>query len=478
MNKLKIVSISMFSTVILLGTVAFAKTGTVNAPSGLVLRKEASKSAQPITTVYDYATVEVLEQSGEWYKVKYGSYEGYMFAEFVEVEEEEKTIEQQPQEEPKQNVEENVDINQETINNNQEENIQNNQSEQEPSYPQKKVVKSNLNIYIIPSLTASIIGSAEQSKEITVNYVLNGWSNVTYENTQGWVRNYYIANGNDIAPSNEENKPEENVQPEENTKPQGNEQENIVENNQPSSESNGQSQENTFTVRKGYINVSSSANVREKASTSSSVVTTLTRNTEIYIIGEEGDFYQIEYRTFTGYVAKSLISDKSLDEVTSRGSAERKEEPIKEELKEDKEKTEEKKQEDKKTATNSVARNNIISFAKKYLGYDYVSGGTTPSTGFDCTGFTYYVYNACGYSLSRSCSVQAKSGNAVSKADLKAGDLLLFNNGANGSIGHVGIYIGDGTFIHAANSRRGVVIDTINSGYYNTYYYQARRIVD
>lgn len=467
MNKLRIVSISIFSTVILLGTVVLAKTGTVNAPSGLVLRKEASKSAQPITTVYDDATVEVLEQSGEWYKVKYGSYEGYMFAEFVEVEEEEKPVEQ-PQEQPNQDIEENVDTNQEQENNNQEENIQNNESEQETSYPQKKVAKTNLNIYIIPSLTANIIGSIEQSKEITVNYVLNGWSNITYENTQGWVRNYYIDNEN-ITNSNEENKPEENVNAQDNVKPE----ENIAQN-----ESNEQPQENTFTVRKGYINVSSSANVREKASTSANIVTTLTRNTQVYIIGEEGDFYQIEYKTFTGYVAKSLISDTSLEDVTSRSSAERQEETIKEEQKTHNEEVEENNQVDSAPVTNSVAGNNVVSFAKKYLGYDYVSGGTTPSTGFDCTGFTYYVYNACGYSLSRSCSIQAKSGTAVSKSDLKAGDLLLFNNGANGSIGHVGIYIGDGTFIHAANSRRGVVTDTINSGYYNTYYYQARRIVD
>lgn len=460
MNKLKVVSISIFSTVVLLGTVAFAKTGTVNAPSGLVLRKEASKSAQPITTVYDDATVEVLEQTGEWYKVKYGSYEGYMFAEFVEVEEEEKPVEQ-PQEQTNQDIEENVDTNQEQENNNQEENIQSSESEQETSYPQKKVAKTNLNIYIIPLLTANIIGSIEQSKEITVNYVLNGWSNITYENTQGWVRNYYIDNEN-ITNSNEENKPEENINAQDNVKPE----ENIAQN-----ESNEQPQENTFTVRKGYINVSSSANVREKASTSANVVTTLTRNTQIYIIGEEGDFYQIEYKTFTGYVAKSLISDTSLEEVTSRGAAERKEEVVKE-------KEENSNQAENKPVVNSQEGNNVVSFAKKYLGYDYVSGGTTPSTGFDCTGFTYYVYNACGYSLSRSCSIQAKSGTAVSKSDLKAGDLLLFNNGANGSIGHVGIYIGDGVFIHAANSRRGVVTDTINSGYYNTYYYQARRIVD
>lgn len=456
MNKLKVVSISIFSTVVLLGTVAFAKTGIVNAPSGLVLRKEASKSADPITTVDDDAKVEILEQSGEWYKIKYNNYEGYMFAEYVEVEEE-KTVEQQPQEEPKQDTEANVDTNQEQASHNQEENIQNNESEKEASYPQTKVAKSNLKIYIIPSVTSNVIGNIEQSKEITVNYVLNDWSNITYKNTQGWVRNYFIDN------EKVENKQEES-----------NEQKNTEETQQDTNNNEQQQGTTTFETKKGYINVSSSANVRKSASTSAEVITTLTRNTQVNIVGEEGEFYKIEFQNYNGYVAKTLISDKALQDVTSRSSGERKEKAneVKEQTKQENIKTE------STPANNSQAGTSVVSFAKKYLGYDYVSGGTTPSTGFDCTGFTYYVYNACGYSLSRSCSVQAKSGTAVSKADLKAGDLLLFNNGANGSIGHVGIYIGDGTFIHAANSRRGVVTDTINSGYYNTYYYQARRIVD
>ena len=439
MNKLKIISILILSTLILLGTTSFAKTGTVNAPNGLVLRNEASKSAKPITTVYDNAKVEILEQSGEWYKVKYDNYEGYMFAEYIEVEEEENIVEKKPQEEPQ--VEEPVST-PENENNDQE----------VSSYPQTKVVKSNLNIYIIPSVTSNVIGSIEQSKTVTVNYVLNGWSNITYENIEGWIRNYYIDNENTV---------------------------NNNEENTPSNDNNEQLQENTntFETKKAYINVSSSANVRESASTSANIVTTLTRNTQVNIVGEEGDFYKIEYKNYSGYVAKSLVSDTELEEVTNRGS-EGRQSGTNQNNSEISNQLEENNKTDDLQNINSVAGENVVAFAKKYLGYNYVSGGTTPSGGFDCTGFTYYVYNACGYSLSRSCSVQAKTGTAVSRTDLQAGDLLLFNNGANGSIGHVGIYIGEGSFIHAANSRRGVVTDTINSGYYNTYYYQARRIVN
>ena len=444
MKRFKIVSITIIA-LILLGTTCFARTGTVNAPNGLILRKEASKSGEVITTISDNAEVEILEETGEWYKVKYGNYEGYLFAEYVEAQKEQLQVPeetQKPQEEQTNSNEENT--NNEQQSNEENDNGQDNNEEQKPSYPQTKTVKANLNIYIIPSITANIIGYIEQSKTITVNYILNGWANITYENMNGWVRNYYIDNETAVN-NNENNKPEEN--------------------NEDTQENN-----NNFEERKGYINVSSSANVRQEASTSSSVVTTLIRNTQVNVVGEDGDFYKIEYQNYSGYIAKSLISDKALQEVTSRSSAERQDNT--------QVNNSENNNQNSTPVANSGAGENVVAFAKKYLGYNYVSGGTTPNSGFDCTGFTYYVYNACGYPLSRSCSVQAKSGSAVSRSDLQAGDLLLFNNGGNGSIGHVGIYIGGGSFIHAANSRRGVVTDTINSGYYNTYYYQARRIVN
>ena len=85
---------------------------------------------------------------------------------------------------------------------------------------------------------------------------------------------------------------------------------------------------------------------------------------------------------------------------------------------------------------------------------------------------------AYGYNLSRSCQVQAKSGQEVNREDLEPGDLIFFNNGSDGGIGHVAIYIGVGQIVHAENSRTGVRIDTINSGYSNNTCYSARRIVN
>lgn len=439
MNKLKLVSILLLIILVLLGTTSFASTGKINAPNGLILRKEASKGGEVITTISDKASVEVIEKSDEWYKVKYGNYEGYVFAEYVTVEKQEleQTVATSNQPEaPTEGI---------TSSNEQE-----NTNTEVQAYPQTKTVKSNLKIYIIPSVTSKVIQNVEQSKTITINYVLNNWSNITYENTNGWVRNYFI--------DNETSSP---TTPEQNTVPENKNQEDT------------QSNDTTFEKRKGYVNVTTSANVRETASASANVITTLTRNTEVSVVGEEGDFYKIKYKDYTGYISKSLISDKAV-EVTSRSSTDRTEETQISAVAKSSEQT----TQNSAPVTTSTTGENVVTFAKKYLGYNYVSGGTTPNSGFDCTGFTYFVYNSCGYSLSRLCSVQSQSGTEVSKENLQAGDLLLFNNGGNGSIGHVGIYIGGGSFIHAANSRRGVVTDTINSGYYNTYYYQARRIVN
>ena len=112
----------------------------------------------------------------------------------------------------------------------------------------------------------------------------------------------------------------------------------------------------------------------------------------------------------------------------------------------------------------------VVNYAKQFLGYKYVYGGTT-TNGFDCSGFTQFVYKHFGITLNRTAAAQYSNGKAVT--DLQAGNLVMF--GKSG-INHVGIYIGGNTFIHAANSSRGVTTDTLSSGYYKTNYVGARRI--
>lgn len=116
----------------------------------------------------------------------------------------------------------------------------------------------------------------------------------------------------------------------------------------------------------------------------------------------------------------------------------------------------------------------IVTYAKGYLGCSYVYGGASPS-GFDCSGFTMYVYKQFGYSLPHGATSQLSYGTYVSYDSLMPGDLVYFGSGSTAS--HVGIYIGGGQFIHAENYSTGVVISSLSENYYATRYLCAHRIV-
>lgn len=117
----------------------------------------------------------------------------------------------------------------------------------------------------------------------------------------------------------------------------------------------------------------------------------------------------------------------------------------------------------------------ILAEAQKHLGARYLSGGASPS-GFDCAGLVYYVLKQVGYSPYRTPAAQYNMGTYVDKSNLKAGDIVFFSGtGANG-ISHVGIYAGNGQFIHAPNSRSTVSYSSLTSGYWADHYYGARRM--
>ena len=122
----------------------------------------------------------------------------------------------------------------------------------------------------------------------------------------------------------------------------------------------------------------------------------------------------------------------------------------------------------------------VIAYAKQFLGTPYVWGGTSLTSGVDCSGFVYSVYKNFGVTLNRTSASMASNGVVVSKSQLAAGDLVFFDTtGVNdGGISHVGIYIGNGQYIHASSgSEYCVTISDLNNAYGTSTYVTARRVI-
>lgn len=117
----------------------------------------------------------------------------------------------------------------------------------------------------------------------------------------------------------------------------------------------------------------------------------------------------------------------------------------------------------------------MIAYARTWLGTPYVYGGSSKA-GTDCSGFTMAVFGEVGYSLSHGARSQYNAAEHVSVAERQRGDLVFFTSPGESGITHVGIYLGNGAFIHASCSQ-GVTIDNINNAYYSACYYGAGRII-
>lgn len=112
----------------------------------------------------------------------------------------------------------------------------------------------------------------------------------------------------------------------------------------------------------------------------------------------------------------------------------------------------------------------VVDYAKRFRGIPYVYGGSTPRSGFDCSGFVRYVYAHFGIDLAHSTYAQFSRGRHVSRSALRPGDLVFFDG-----LGHEGIYIGNGRFIHAPHSGTRVRIEQF-TGWYSSRFAGARRL--
>ena len=192
-------------------------------------------------------------------------------------------------------------------------------------------------------------------------------------------------------------------------------------------------------VRQGVIK-SDRVNLRSAPDLSSTIITTLPKNTEVTILAHDPTWYKVRLSdNREGWVAGDYVALYSSPLNRGKGYVD------------------------------------LISFAKNFLRANYIYGGATP-TGFDCSGFTQYIFSKFGFSLPHNAADQAKIGIPVSKAELLPGDLVFFITENSIIVNHVGIYIGNNQFIHASSALGEVTITSLNTHYYQTHFNSAKRI--
>jgi hypothetical protein len=123
---------------------------------------------------------------------------------------------------------------------------------------------------------------------------------------------------------------------------------------------------------------------------------------------------------------------------------------------------------------NDYLRNQIVKTAKQYIGIPYRWGGQSPDTGFDCSGLTMVVYQLNGLNLPRSSRQQWYTGKPVRRSQLSRGDLVFFATSGGRRVSHVGIYTGNGKFLHAPRRGRRIKVSSLSNSYYKSRYLGAR----
>ncbi|MDO5142973.1 MAG: SH3 domain-containing protein [Eubacteriales bacterium] len=205
----------------------------------------------------------------------------------------------------------------------------------------------------------------------------------------------------------------------------------------------------------GKIVCDTTVNLRAEPNTSSTVLASMTNGTVVHVTGTQNSWYQITYNGKAGFVHPDYLTllnedgtpvaiTPSANAVSYTGSSEK--------------------------------RASVLDFAAQYLGTPYVYGGSTPS-GFDCSGFTSYVFKNTVGTIPRVAQSQFNATTRVSRGDLEPGDLVFFGSSAS-SISHVGIYVGGDQFIHSPHTGDVVKYDSLSGSYANRFQGGGRVIFD
>ena len=198
-------------------------------------------------------------------------------------------------------------------------------------------------------------------------------------------------------------------------------------------------------------------------------------NNGLFIIQDNGNFYNVEAKNLN--IVSGLKVDKAVAvKVDAKSDLSFDEKEIQEVIKNKDKVNKEIKEVKKAPAVNPSIAAKVINSAENKLGSTYVYGDTGKD-GYDCSGLVYSIYNnELGISIPRSSVSQSTFGKQVSKSDLQEGDLVFFNTVGNG-VSHVGIYVGDGKFIHASSGQGKVMTSSLTEGYYQERYVNATRVL-
>lgn len=274
---------------------------------------------------------------------------------------------------------------------------------------------TSVNLRSEANTSSSILAELKNGTAVTVVSTANGWCKVTYSGKTGYIKQDYVSTTGSAS-------------------------------NTTTSGSTSASTDTAATVK-----CSSSVNFRSAASTSSTILGELKNGTSVTVLSTSNGWSKVTYAGKTGYIsADYLVAASTGTAITPSNTA--------------------------ASVSISAKRQSVLNYAAQFLGVPYVYGGSTPS-GFDCSGFTSYVFKNTVGSIPRVAQAQYDATTRVSKDNLLPGDLVFFGSSTS-SISHVGIYVGNNQFIHAPNTGSVVKYDSLTDTYATRFQGGGRVIFD
>ena len=288
---------------------------------------------------------------------------------------------------------------------------------------------NNVNVRESPSMEAGILERFNQGRNITALGITGNWVEIEYNGSTAYINRDFVYGSfiGELRAASALNPP-------------------AAREERPAQASQVQQNISTDSARAVVTTFTGSGlRLRGMPSTESEIITLIPGGTTVDVLHRTSDWARVSFGSYEGYLSKEFVrihyGPGPIDTSTLAGQ--------------------------------------IIAHGKQFLGTPYLWAGNDLRTGVDCSGFVHHVFRDLGIILYRNSAAMTRNGVPVGRYELLPGDLVFFDTAGNGGISHVGIYIGNGDFIHSSSSRRtwGVVISSLYEPYYIRTYMTARRVL-